>query len=175
MNGVLSSFSLSIIEEYRLTGSNQRFADAFVDLCIKKQAAKRQCIICGGLAFQSNIPGKEPNVLLMADRLGGISGCMKNIRFLYRMQICHQTNQLQGTIHSSAQWGYHFHTTSVIDSNGCLFLVPWDNLRRPGIHILTEGETEFERHYNTVKNPMIICYIKYRHYNKYIHEYLVSK
>lgn len=121
MNGVLSSFSLSIIEEYRLTGSNQRFADAFVDLCIKKQAAKRQCIICGGLTFQSNIPGKEPNVLLMADRLGGIPGCTENIRSPYRMQICHQTCQLQGIVHSFARGEYHLSSKTMDALLLCLF------------------------------------------------------
>lgn len=73
----------------------------------------------------------------MADRFGGIPGCMETMRFPYRMQICHQTYQLQGIIHSSARGGYHFHTSSVIDNNGRPFLAFLDNLRRPSIHTLT--------------------------------------
>lgn len=40
LNSVLPSFSPSIIEKYRLTESSQGFADALMDLCIKKQASK---------------------------------------------------------------------------------------------------------------------------------------
>ncbi|KAL1933011.1 hypothetical protein VTP01DRAFT_8689 [Rhizomucor pusillus] len=40
LNSILPSFSPSIIEKYRLTESSQGFADAFMDLCIKKQASK---------------------------------------------------------------------------------------------------------------------------------------
>lgn len=40
------------------------------------------------------------------------------------------------------------------------FLAFLDNLRGPGIRILTEDKTEFEQYFNPLKNPMVVRYMK---------------
>ena len=133
----LSLISRQTVNNYKLSVSSVHFEEAVSNMILHPQTSK-QCLYCEDMASQSNLPTTNPPFIFFADKLSSESTCSDNIIFPYNMKLFSQNYQMHAVIESTSRQGIHFKTTAIINSNGGCFLACLDNLRRPGIEIITK-------------------------------------
>ena len=84
-----------------------------------------------------------------------------NIPFSYNMTILQFNNYcLIALISSTERNGYHFTTTTIIETANGPFIARMDNMKKLGIKFLSEKPEEFPGIFSKINHPVLAFYEK---------------
>ncbi|KAG2216529.1 hypothetical protein INT45_014183 [Circinella minor] len=150
----------SLNEANVLNGPPQGFTDFFARY-LHKFKENSSCFFCQEPATTYYLPLHAlPPFLFIHDNTFSLSEDTGNIPFPYNMALQFTKYQLIAIISSTEKHGFHFKTTSIIQTPNEPFITSFDNMKRPGIKVLSEKVEEFSDIFAKITYPVLACYQK---------------
>ena len=144
-----------------LNGSPQEFINFFAKRLLKLREDST-CLFCQKTATTYYLPTHDlPPFLFIRDNSFSFPEDVGTISFPYDMPLQFNNYRLIAMISSTERHGHHFRTTAVINMpcNGP-FIASMDNMKRPGIKVMSEKHEEFGNIFAKIKYPVLACYQK---------------
>ncbi|KAI7848562.1 hypothetical protein BDC45DRAFT_595506 [Circinella umbellata] len=141
-------------------GFPRGFTDFFARY-LHKFKGNSSCLFCQEPAPTYYLPLHAlPLFLFIYDNTFSLSEDTGNIPFPYNMALQFTNYQLIAMISSTERHGFHFKTTSIIQTPNGPFIASFDNIKKPGIKVLSKKEEEFSDIFAKITYRVLACYQK---------------
>ena len=160
-NPVIEFNPSTLIAENIPNGPPENFTRYF-SRSIHRQKDNARCFYCQESAITYYLPIHElPPFLILGDNMFSWDEIYGNIPFPYNMTILQFNNyRLIALISSTERNGYHFTTTTIIETPNGPFIARMDNMKKPGIKVLSEKPEEFPGIFSKINHPVLAFYEK---------------
>ncbi|KAI7848418.1 hypothetical protein BDC45DRAFT_574888 [Circinella umbellata] len=160
-NPVIEFYPSTLIAENIPNGPPENLTRYF-SRSIHCQKDNARCFYCQESAITYYLPIHDlPPFLILRDNMFSWDEKYGNIPFPYNMTILQFNNyRLIALISSTERNGYHFSTTTIIETPNGPFIALMDNMKKPVIKLLSEKPEEFPGIFSKINYPVLAFYEK---------------